>query len=128
MQPSLLTLRTTTVPTALLIAAIDYVNHLRPAPRDIDTAVVSLALRLAYDDKTAMALSVRVRATARMFAYPLWPVVRALGHAVGQDMRGSFEDIVQRFIATAPLDAALEFEVESLQRILLAELPVQGRG
>ena len=127
MLPSLLILRTTTVPTLLLIAAIDFINFTRPAPRAVDAAVLSLALRLAYDDTTAIALAIRVRATARMFADYRWPAVRTLGISVASDSRGVFEATVQRFIATEPLDADLAFDVGALQRMLIAELPAQGR-
>lgn len=114
------------VPTGLLTAAIDFINVCKPAPQLVQIAVMALARRLAYDQITAVALAARVSATARMFADPHWPSVRQLGCAGEVADRARFEAVVQQFIASAPLDTQLSFDVRTLQLMLLAALPQHG--
>lgn len=116
------------VPTGLLTAAIYFINACRPEPQLVQTAVMALALRLDYDSTTAAALATRVTATARMFADPRWPSVRQWNYSGDAVDRAQYEAVVQQFIASAPLDAHLAFDVGALQRMLLAALPPHGNG
>lgn len=116
----------TAVPVGLLTAAIDLINFIKPEPRDVDRLITGLVLRLDYDGKTASALVARIHATARMFADPRWPIIRRLGQCVPLEHRAAFEVIVQRFIATAALDRAGNFDLAVLRQTLTAELPASG--
>lgn len=118
---------TAPVPTGLLIAAIDFIHVVRPAPRLIEATVTAFALRLDYDHAVAAALATRIRATARMLANPRWPSVRQLALCGDAVHRARFEAVVQRFIACQPLDAHLAFDLGVLQKALLAALPHHGR-
>jgi hypothetical protein len=116
------------VPAGLLIAAIDFLNECHPTPQFIEPAVIALARRLDYDHTIAAALAIRVRATARMLVDHRWPSIRQLGLAGDTAERRWFDAIVQQFIASASLNEALTFDVNGLQRMLLAALPPRGNG
>ena len=116
-----------TVPVGLLTAAIDLINVVKPAPRDVDRLITELVLRLDYDRSTAHALVTRIRATARMFSDPRWPVIRQWGHGLSSEQRFLFEVLVQRFVAEAALDTG-GFDLGALLMTLLAELPAPRRA
>ena len=114
------------VPVGLLTAAIDLINFVKPAPRDVDRLVTGLVLRLEYDRTTASALVTRIHATARMFADPRWPSIRRLRHGLPAEHRPEFEATVQRFIATSRLDTGSSFDLAALQADLIMTLPASG--
>ncbi len=115
------------VPVGLLTAAIDLINCLKPAPRDIDHIVTTYVLRLAYDRTTAAALVARIHACARMFVDPRWPAVRHLGRSLQPVQRIRFEEVVQTFIALTPLHPQRGFNVSLLLKDLTKALPASGR-
>ena len=116
----------TPVPTGLMTAAVDFLNVVRPASSTVEFDIVALARRLRFDATTALALAARVRATANMFADDRWVSVRRLRFMVCADDALTFEIVVMEFMAVAPLDAALTFDVDALLRKLLAALPSHG--
>lgn len=118
---------TAPVPTGLLVAAIDYINVVRPAPPLIETMVTAFALRLDYDHATASALAIRIRATARMLADARWPSMRQIGLIGDAMQRARFEAVVQQFIACHSLEASFAFDLGALQKALLAALPHHGQ-
>jgi hypothetical protein len=121
-------LRQKRLPPYLLAAAIDYINHTRPKPSCVGETLTTFALRLGYDATTAVVLAARVRATARMFAGPHWPSVRRLVKSADSAEATLFDIVVQRFIATEPLDANLAFDTQRLLAALLSVLPHKGRA
>lgn len=116
------------VPVGLLTAAIDIINVVKPEPHDVEPLVTGLVLRLDYDRQTASALMARIRATSRMFADPGWPVIRRLGLGLSLEQRPTFEAVVQRFIAAAPLGRDGCFDLTVLSRELVRTLPPSGRS
>lgn len=116
------------LPPYLLAAAIDYINFTRPKLDGMQHALSTFALRLGYDATIAAILSIRVSATARMFADPLWPSVRRLARNIDSTDTPLFDIVVQRFISTEPLDATLAFDTRRLLTALLSALPHKGRA
>lgn len=126
MMPFGRTTQADAVPVGLLTAAIDFINVVKPAPRDVDRLVTGLVLRLDYDGRTASALVTRIHATARMFANPRWPSIRRLGQGLPAEHRHEFEATVQRFIAASPLDTGSAFDLAALRADLIMALPASG--
>ncbi len=116
------------LPPYLLAAAIGYINFTRPRPDSVQDTLTTFALRLGYDATTAAVLATRVTATARMFADPLSPSVRRLARSIDSAETSLFDIVVQRFIATEPLDATLAFDTSRLLTALLSALPHKGRA
>lgn len=117
-----------TVPVGLLTAAIDLINFVKPAPHDVGRLVTGLVLRLDYDSRTATALMRRIEATARMFADRRWPLIRQLRQGLSLQQRLAFDAVVQRFIASSPLDRGGSFDLDRLCQELTLALPTSGHG
>lgn len=76
---------TAAVPVGLLTAAIDIINVAKPEPQNVEPLITSMARRFNYDHKTVLALMERIRATARMFAHPVWPCLSPITNGAAQD-------------------------------------------
>jgi len=121
-------LRKQPLPRYLLAAAIDYINATRSTPDSVEENLTIFALRLGYDTATAAVLATRVSATARMLTDPHWPSVRRLARSINSAETALFDIVVQRFIATEPLDANLAFDTRRLLAALLSTLPHKGQA
>jgi len=121
-------LREKALPPYLLAAAIDYINFTRPSPDSVATSLAAFASRLGYDATIAAVLAMRVTATARMFADPLWPVIRGLRQHSDPTNVSLLDDVVRRFIETEPLNDDLVFNARRLLAKLLSALPHHGLG
>lgn len=121
-------LRKKLLPPYLLAAAIDYINFTRPTPDSMASNLAAFASRLGYDATIAAVLAMRVTATARMFADPLWLVIRSLRQRSDPTNASLLDDVVRRFIEAEPLNDDLVFDARRLLAILLSALPHHGRG
>ena len=116
------------LPPFLFVAAIDYLNQKRPTSAGPYLELNEFALRLGFSETIAAILWIRIQATARIFSEPHWSSVRHFARSVDQADVPLFDNIVDHFISTDPLDANLAYDHRRLLAALLRALPHGGHG
>jgi len=121
MAPNHTTLICGPVPTGLLAATIDCLLTTHPQPHDVPLAAAAFAIKLGYDGATACSLALRMTAAARMFADPRWSAIKTRQMQSASTDGFVFADILQDFIATAPLGPSGQLDIDDLARVMARE-------